>query len=400
MSEASFKRINLEDYNSTPQEIRRLFKKLSNPTSRTNLQEFDQIDIDKLIQNQLIINDSDGLLIRYQATVIKKLLKYKKILGKLYPVISLKNNIEIMAMAWDEFCDCMNDLAQKQLSSSRIQQSISAKDTLRIEFKINNFLATINLLRDQCKNNFIKAEKDKITNILMERYAKNQEKYDSLLNETINDERKLYKFVNALRNRMLHGGIMIYRISIHTHQDRLITAILCDYEILDKSDKFNPVRDRLHHYYFDEFIFYLNYHLSFPKQHNFTETQLYGINQTLKMRLNDKNGSLDKLTYNQISNLFQNKIFRLFDYELSKANNIPSQGQFLFQMSELLGQIYEAYIKCYHQLYTWVVFEHNAEIQTMLALNEELRNNKTLPLIMDPISFKLDIPKGNIYNNQ
>lgn len=399
MSEASFKRINLAEYNSTPHEIRLLFRKLFNPVDRRNLSEFNQSDIDRFIEQQIIITDSNGLLSYYQVPVLRKVLKYKQILGDLYPLISFKNNIEIMVIAWDELCDSINNLAKNKSRSNLIQQSIPAKDILRLEFKISNFLATINLVRDQCKNNFIKAEKNKITNTLMERYSKNQEKYVKLLQGTIDDERKLFRFVNALRNRMLHGGIMMYRVSTHIHQGKLITTILCDYEILDTSDNFNLVRDRLHHYYYDEFIFYLNHYLLFPNQPQFTETQLYGINQTLKVRLNDKNILLGKLTYEQISSLFKDKDFMLFDYKRSKASNIPSQGQFLFQISELLGQIYEAYIKYYDQLYTWIVFEHNAEIQALLMLNEELRNNKIVPLTMDPISFKLDIPKDNIFHN-
>ena len=399
MSETSFKHINLEEYNSTPHEIRLLFRRLFNPIDRKNLSEFNQTDIDKLIEQQIIITDSNGLLSYYQVPVLRKILKYKQILGDLYPLISFKNNIEIMVIAWDELCDSMNNLAKNKSRSNLIQQSIPAKDILRLELKISNFLATINLVRDQCKNNFIKANKDKITNILMERYSKNQEKYVKLLQETIDDERKLFKFVNALRNRMLHGGIMMYRVSTHIHQDKLITTILCDYEILDKCENFKSIRDKLQNYYYDDIVFYLNHYLLFPKHPNFTKEQLYIINQALQIRLNNREINLSKLTIEKVSVLFNDKKFKLFDYELSKASNISSQGQFLFQMSQLLGQIYEAYIKYYHQLYTWVAFEHNAEIQVLLTLNEELRNNKIVPLTMDPISFKLDIPKDNIYHN-
>jgi hypothetical protein len=69
-------------------------------------------------------------------------------------------------------------------------------------------------------------------------------------------------------------------------------------------------------------------------------------------------------------------------------------------MSELLGQIYEAYKKYYQQLFHWVAAEHNVEIRNLLRLNDELRQNKIIPLAIEKISFHLDIPKDDIYNNE
>ena len=61
-------------------------------------------------------------------------------------------------------------------------------------------------------------------------------------------------------------------------------------------------------------------------------------------------------------------------YNAWKDKCIPALGQFSFNMSDLVCNLYNAHNELYAQLYEWIKAEHNSEIMEFHQANYELVN--------------------------
>ncbi len=396
-----FKNIKFNDYESAPQTICDILSLCNKSTHKDTLQEYSQLDISKLIEQEFL-SENEGYYISDTAKFNDLNNKYKKLTTELYPVIHLRKSILQFDLAWYEFYTFIHLLSGNILSGNIIPPSNS--DIIKTEYYVNNFLSTISRIRDILKGSFNEIETGQggqiqIKPTLIDEYKEYQQKYDDLKAKTI-DQPYVQEFADFLRNRMLHGGEMMFTFSTHripyNNRSYYVATALCDYEMLESSKKMKKnVANNLYHYYNDFTIenmrFVANGITTWDK---FEIDDIEKINSDLQIRKNDKNIDVRSLTKDSMQEFLNDKNLVLFMYNIWKNKKVPSFGQFSFDITQLIRLLYETHIKLYSQIYTWIALKNNHKIKILLEIHKEMFNLGDYCYMDELISFDLKL-KGN-----
>ena len=215
-----------------------------------------------------------------------------------------------------------------------------------------------------------------VTPILISKYTDKQECYDTLLSKTVDDP--LIKGINdLLRNALLHGDdTMLINVDwqkIHYDSSNVdVQPILTmDYQMLEDTKRATPtVKDRLIQYYSDHTYNMLS--LVSNKNYNYNlleDTDRQRIESDLMIRYNRKNISLDKEI---IDSYLNDNSMILYMYNLWQSKNIPSQGQFRFNLSKFIKNLYSLHMKLYMEMYDFICTTNNNEIKKFMELQKKL----------------------------
>jgi len=329
------------------------------------------------------------------------LLRYKNTFKKLFPLFQFKRNILQLKQAYKDYKTLIQLIANKYgpLNFSSIVITENERENIELEFRINSILSIISQIRDCLKTNIIKVTDDKkkdITSKLAAPYSMYQSQYNILLSETI-ERPDVDGFNDFLRNRILHGGNMMFstiwiKLPIDDNKYSIDVKITCDYGLLEESENLKKnVKENLHLYYTDTCVGILRLIIDHKLPISLlSDEQLKNINDDLKLKFDDKEIEFIKLTSNQINLLLNDKDFLLSAYNLWKERSIPSLGQFSFDLSTLIDNIYKSHIKLYEQLYQWVAYKNNGLIKELHTLHDNLQNlDYGLISISEKVNFGL-----------
>jgi hypothetical protein len=384
--------IDFKDYESEPEILHKIIIRCNKPTRLAELSQYSQKDIDKLISNEILRKNDDGTYEYYLANVNKLFNRYKRLMTEVYPVINLRKNILQFKLAWSEFSKLMCSLGE---SYTEIKP-VSDEEIIKVEFHISNVLSMICKIRDGLKDAIIVTEDEKITKVLTDKYSNHQLMYNKLIEDTI-DKPSVSGFNDFLRNRLLHGGSMLFNvfylcIPLGNNRTHVLAIALCDYGMLDLSKRKNSnVKQNLVKYYFDTTTFFMkrlvNNDLSWESLDDGIQEQ---VENDIKIRLNTNKIDTSIMNSKRFKELLEDPEFTLYMYKLWRKNAVPNLGQFLFNITELLTAIYIEHLKLYTTLYQWVAFENNTLIKELLQLREKLISLEVPGLVInDELNFEL-----------
>lgn len=327
-------------------------------------------------------------------------LEYKRRLEELSHVIKLNKKLKYLNLAWEQYQCLLKEIKSEVANNPKL--IFDEYYTRSIEMVVTNLLSVINETRECLKVKFVEATSDRITNTLVTQYASKQSAYDRLLNKTIEQD-NLYKWANALRNILLHSGSMMFGFCHFTGNilvnGRLTsctsTYIVCDYELLDKDEKFKSLP--LETFYLDEAVFLLKliYHGQY-KLDWLTNDQMSFLDNELNTRTG-KQVKLRELSSQELDLLLKDKAFLLYYYNEWKKKNIPSQGTFTFNLTQLIEQIFNAHKELYEGLYNLVCTCENDKLKQLMALADEIEKlnaDKRGVLSFSKVNFSLKCEKN------
>lgn len=383
------KRIKFVDYISPPQTICKIQTLCAKPQEYANLiNDYQQEDIDKLIELGHLVKDSNGAYIDYLSKLglPQKVLAVKLKLQKVFYLLHLRSQILQLRVAKKQFDELMVNLSGKYFNVTMTSFNISDNDKVKIEYYVNNIISIIYQIREVLKESnqvegVLKTTGNEVTGKLVKKYCKYQSEFDEFCKLTILKP-EVYKFNDFLRNRALHGGRMNYSIAMHrihlgAGNFNCAAIALCDYSLLEDSSSlttYSNVKDNLFRYYYDDLVATLQLRINENIPYELDNMLYENINEGLQIAFNDKNIDINQFSKSEMIELLQNKEKILFMYNTWKERRLPSMGQFAFNMSELIYNLYDTHHELYIKLYDWVKAEYSQEIQEFHQANYELIN--------------------------
>jgi len=284
---------------------------------------------------------------------------------------------------WYEYQELTKELSKKY---DKENLEIDDEDGLKIELCISHFFSNLIWFREIIKNKIVQCEGKNITSKLVVRYAKFQLRYDDIRSRTI-DYRHLSKFVAFFRNRIQHGGQMGYGY-LKSNSNLHLT---CMYDCLVNSKQYKEsenLKEYFYYYFRDvsavDFLryYYENYNLSVLR--SFKAEEISVMNFYLRWYKDDKDCSLDSVTYEELGYLLDNKEFVLYGYRKKKVDYTSC----VFDLSLLIENAYYNYSELYESLYRELATIENKNIVRLLELNSQLKKN-SLFVGGKPLSFEI-----------
>lgn len=312
--------------------------------------------------------------------------------GKLGHAIELNQRIKLFSMIYDEIKRLVHEIEKE--AHNHINISTNEYFSLKIRQKISPFFTAIASNRDFYKENIITSIDGKINNILISQYNKHQETYNQLVTETIDSNNKFFlDFSNFLRNKLLHSNSpQYYGTFLSAINGKYNGELILDYHyIYSNFHKDKPKTSHLlHKYFIDE----ISYRLKSWSNHRSIFTMEPRVEERVKFTIINKLMQMGNtqtiakqichLIFNDLDTLrkySRDSTFHLALYNLWKKR--PEKeliiGQFMFNLSVALYDIYHLFNRFYEGTYNILLDAHKEDINRLVEIEDELLKFDNLP---------------------
>ncbi len=312
---------------------------------------------------------------------VKLMIELKKQLGLVSHIIVFNKKIKCLNLAWKDYEIFMENLAQKLPSQPNLIHD--EYHSLRAELLLKSLLSALYELREFLKNNIVKTTKaGNITDKLISQYEIEQLQYKKLLTETIN-QGDLYKWLDALRNVVIHAGDMLFgffHFQANTSKGEINKAyLICDYELLEKKKIFKEKKLPLDAFYFDQLTIRLRMlKENLYKVEYYSPEEVQKIEEEIRLRCGSYK-KLSAISKGEIETLLKDQNFLFYYYNEFRKKGISSQGIFTFNISDLIKHVYKTHKIFYETLYHILCGHHNEDLKALVGMIKEANKLSKTP---------------------